>query len=86
MASTEARREISEAKYTQLCDELRSLVKSWGERDVPEYAASCVLLQIGATIAEWQGMPIEKTLEYVRHAWMTAQEVPEDTEDTDGLS
>jgi hypothetical protein len=90
MASTEDHlRVVSEAEYTQLCNELRSLVKAWSDRlHVPEYVASCVLLQIGATISQWQGMPIEKTLEYVRHAWMTAQEVPgaSEEEDPDGLS
>lgn len=86
MASTEDRnRVVSETEYTQLCAELRSLVKTWSDRHVTEYVTACVLLQIGSTIAQWQGMSIEKTMEYVRHAWMTAQEVPE-VEDPDGLS
>jgi hypothetical protein len=86
MASTEGRRKISEEEYTQLCAELRVLIKAWKDRlGISEYVAACVLLQIGATVAQWQDMPIETTLEYVRHAWMTAQEAPE-AEDLDGLS
>jgi hypothetical protein len=80
MASTEDRhRVVSVAEYTQLCDDLRSLVKSWGEQlGVPESLAACVLLQIGATIAQWQDMSLDTTLEYVRQAWATAREVPEE--------
>jgi len=70
---------ISEDEYVQLCEELQSLVKAWKDRlAIPEYAASCVLLQVGGTMAAWSGAPLESALSYVEHAWKTADELPEE--------
>jgi len=70
---------ISEAAHIQLYEELQALVKAWKDHlDIPEYAASCVLLQVGGTMAAWSGAPLEYTLSYVEHAWKTADELPEE--------
>ena len=70
---------VSEDEYIQLCEELQSLVKAWKDRlDITEYAASCVLLQAGGTMAAWSGAPLEHVLSYVEHAWKTADEMPEE--------
>lgn len=72
---------ISEDDYVQLCEELQTLVKAWKDRlDIPEYAASCVLLQVGGTMAAWSGAPLDHTLSYVEHAWKTADELPKEAE------
>jgi hypothetical protein len=72
---------ISENEYIQLCEELQALAKAWKDRlDIPEYDASCVLLQVGGTMAAWSGTPLEHTLSYVKHAWETADELPKETE------
>ena len=72
---------ISEAEYIQLCEELQDLVKAWKDRlDIPEYDASCVLLQIGGTMAAWSGAPLVHTLSYVEYAWKTADEAPKEAE------
>lgn len=68
---------FSEEDHIQLCKELQALVKAWKDRlDIPEYAASCVLLQVGGTMAAWSGATLEHTLSYVEHAWKTADELP----------
>ena len=70
---------ISENEYVQLCKELQSLVKGWKDRlDIPEYATSCVLLQLGGAMAAWSGAPLEHALSYVKRAWETADELPKD--------
>jgi len=72
---------ISEAAYIQLCEELQSLVKAWKDRlDIPEYAASCVLLQVGGTMAAWSGAPLDLALSFVENAWKTADETPEEAQ------
>ena len=72
---------ISEAEYIQLCEELQALVKAWKDRlDIPEYDASCVLLQIGGTMAAWGGATLEHALNYVKRAWETADELPKEAE------
>lgn len=72
---------ISEGEYIQLCEELQSLVKAWKDRlGMPEYVASCVLLQVGGTMAAWSGAPLEHTLSYVEYAWKTADEAPKEVE------
>ena len=72
---------ISKDEYIQLCEELQSLVKAWNDRlNIPEYAASCVLLQVGGTMAAWSGAPLVHTLSYVEHAWKTADETPKEAE------
>lgn len=72
---------ISEDEYIQLCEELQSLVKAWKDRlDLPEYAASCVLLQVGGTMAAWSGAPLDLALSFVENAWKTADETPKETE------
>jgi len=68
---------ISENEYIQLYAELQALLKAWKDRlDIPESDVSCVLLQIGGTMAAWSGAPLEHTLNYVKHAWETAYEQP----------
>ena len=70
---------VSEDEYIQLCEELQSLVKAWKDRlDIHEYAASCILLQVGGTMAAWSGAPLEHALSYVKLAWETADEQPEE--------
>ena len=72
---------ISEDAYVQCCEELQALVKAWKDRlDITEYAASCVLLQVGGTMASWSGATLEHTLNYVEHAWKTADELPKEAE------
>lgn len=70
---------LSEDDYIQLCEELQALVRAWKDRlDIHEYAASCVLLQVGGTMSAWSGSPLEHTLSIVEHAWKTANELPEE--------
>ena len=73
--------ELSEADRIQLYEELQALVKAWKDRlDISEYAASCVLLQVGGTMAAWSDAPLALTLSYVEHAWKTADELPAEAE------
>ena len=56
-------------------------MKAWKDRlDLPEYAASCVLLQVGGTMAAWSGAPLHLALSFVENAWKTADETPEETQ------
>jgi len=72
---------VSEDEYIQLCEELQSLVKAWKDRlDISEYAASCVLLQVGGTMAAWSGAPLDLALSFVENAWKTADETPEEAQ------
>jgi len=69
---------VSQDEYIKLCEELQALVKAWDDRhNISEYTASCVLLQVGGTMAAWSGASLEQTLECVAVAWKTADEVPE---------
>ena len=69
---------LSEPEYVQLYEELQALIRAWKDRlDITEYAASCVLLQVGGTMAAWSGEPLAHTLSYVERAWRTANEIPE---------
>ena len=73
-------RVITESEHILLYEEVQALVRAWKDRlDISEYDASCVLLQIGGTMAAWSGRPLESTLAYVQHAWETADELPEET-------
>lgn len=72
-------RVITESEYIQLYEELQSLVSAWKDRlDISEHDASCVLLQIGGTMAAWSGAPLQSTLDRVKHAWETADELPKE--------
>jgi len=71
---------LSEEEYVQCYEELQALVRAWKDRlDIHEYAASCLFLQVGATMAAWSGSPLAHTLSTVEHAWKTADETPEET-------
>ena len=73
-------RGITESEYIQLYEELQTLVRAWKDRlDISEHDASCVLLQIGGTMAAWSGTPLESLLDHVKHAWQTADEVPRES-------
>jgi hypothetical protein len=68
---------VSPEEYVQLYEELQALAKAWKDRlDIPEYVASCVLLQVGGTMAAWSGAPLEQTLRLVKSAWETADDLP----------
>lgn len=70
---------VSIDEYVQLYEELQALVKAWKDRlDINEYTASCVLLQVGGTMAAWGGSSLEHTLNYVETAWKTADALPAD--------
>lgn len=70
-------RVISETDYIELYTELQALVRAWKDRlDVSEYDVTCVLLQVGGTLAAWSDAPLAQTLDYVKRAWETAHEVP----------
>jgi len=72
--------QVSADAYVQLYEELQALTKAWKDRlDIPEYETSCVLLQIGGTMAAWSGASLEHTLSYVKRAWETADELPKGT-------
>ena len=73
-------RVVTESERILLYEEVQALVRAWKDRlDISEHDASCVLLQIGGTMAAWSGTPLEGTLAYVQHAWETADELPEET-------
>ncbi len=70
-------RDLTESEYILLYAEVQSLVRAWKDRlDISEHDASCVLLQIGGTMAAWSGTPLESMVDHVKHAWQTADEVP----------
>ncbi len=72
---------VAEGEYIQLCEELQALIKAWKDRlNISEYAASCVLLQVGGTMVAWSGAPLDHALSYVTHAWETANDLPEESE------
>ena len=72
---------VSADEYVQLYEELQALVKAWKDRlDIPEYTTSCLLLQVGGTMAAWGGSSLEHTLSYVENAWKTADELPKEAE------
>ena len=71
---------VSASEYVQLYADVQSLVRAWKDRlDISEHDASCVLLQLGGTMAAWSGTSLEATLTHVKHAWETADEVPKET-------
>ena len=73
-------RVITESEHILLYEDVQALVRAWKDRlDISEHDASCVLLQIGGTMAAWSGTPLESTLAYVQHAWETADELPKET-------
>lgn len=72
-------RVVTESEYVQLYADVQSLVRAWKDRlDISEHDASCVLLQLGGTMAAWAGTPLDATLTHVKIAWETAHEVPEE--------
>jgi len=65
-------RDVTPSEYVQLYKDVQSLVRAWKDRlDISEHDASCVLLQIGGTMAAWSGTSLEITLTHVKHAWET---------------
>ena len=73
-------RVLTESERVLLYEEVQALVRAWKDRlDISEHDASCVLLQIGGTMAAWSGTPLEGALAYVQHAWETADELPTET-------
>lgn len=66
---------VSEEQYVQLCDDLEALMKAWEDRlDIPLGRSAAILLQIGGSIFAWNDLPLEHALDFVRHAWATANE------------